>query len=85
MPDNDSAPARRPALRRAALLALALSALLGGWLALAPAPAHADGSVNTAAFSTGGSSITPQLGPGSNPFRAYSAGRANLCSTTAYT
>ena len=80
-PPTRTAPFPKP---RWALLALALAILLGGWLALAPAPAHADGSVNTAAFNSGGS-ITPQLGAGSNPFRSFQSGRADLCSTTAYT
>ena len=85
MPDNHSAPARRPTLRRAALLALALAILLGGWLALAPAPAHADDRTGYRAALNSGGSITPQLGPGSNPFRSFQTGSPNLCSTTAYT
>ena len=36
-----AAPSRRPALRRAALLALSLALLLGGWLLLAPAAVDA--------------------------------------------
>ena len=76
-----SAPRPRPALRRAALLALTLALLLGGWLLLAPAPADADGNPGAVAWRQGNSSITAQLGEAGTTWGSVQ--NRNVCDRTA--